>query len=193
MKHLLTAVAIFAVTGTTLSCNHKTKEHAGPTFSDKIGPLYVTYAADKPNQDGELLKVRDEQRRRLLEAADIRRVAFESLHGPISEAFVQIWIDRTTDEAVPCGIPNGGGCFQSGDRQIMVGAGDDDEVPHLIHELYHQYQWLQERRNDAGHYDQGWFEIDMLDATIGDQIKASRALLPGPPQPQPLNAPGLGS
>ncbi len=192
MKHLLTGIAVFVIAGaTTTSCNHKTKEKAGPAFSDKIGPLHVTYAADKPNVGGELLKVTDEQRRRLLEAADLRREAFEGLYGTVPSAFVQIWIDRATDEAVPCGVPNGGGCFVSDSRLIMVGAGDYDEVPHLVHELYHQHQWLKHRWLDPGHYDKGWFEIDMLDVKVGEQIKASRT--PPLAQPLPLNAPGLGS
>lgn len=77
--------------------------------------------------------------------------------------------------AVPCGIPNGGGCYLPLENVVLVTAGPYDELTFLYHEINHQRLWLTTGQVDPNHQHESWScALGPRNNRVAEEIRVSR-------------------
>lgn len=117
----------------------------------------------------------DPQRQALNIAAFHYQVAaFEAEVGPVYPVFVtRFYLDAGT---VPCGAPNGGGCYTAGTSPptMWLTSGPWNTAPHAYHELFHSYLSLTTGKVDPTHSDPRWPKVIQRDLDLISEIIARR-------------------
>ena len=117
------------------------------------------------------------QNARIVEALALKQAAMVAHgFGLDPRRRIAVWVfARSAVLGVPCGAPNGGGCYTSGRApRIWLNAGPKDVLPHLCHELLHAYLERTPVGVDPTHSDPRWQIATALDDQIDGALKLAR-------------------
>lgn len=143
---LLVALLLLALCAASCgpSRRYSTTTHRG---TDRVGPLEIDYEPQGPPA---------QTRADLLRAI---AVILESHTRDFSWSplpwGVRIYWSQPANTAVPCPVPNGGGCFDASAASIRL-AGDARD---LYHELTHLWAWVSFGNADPGHSRPEWARV----------------------------------
>ena len=165
-----------------MGCNHHDPKLAiEPEAVDSVGGVFLNYKDLNDNPVDLDLKRRGD----ILAAAVIMIEAFKADHnGRMPRVWVcDVYVGATPADNpsyVPCGIVNGGGCFNYDTHIMKVNGGDCDNVPYIYHELTHALleEDGEDRISNNGHQGPQWVLSSQRTYDLRNQICASRAPAP---------------